>query len=365
MDRKITELYILTGVFCALIICTKSISTYEVIVNICYVSFLILIQLSKSIFKVNKYICTAMEALSIILFKYFGAIAVELFMPIVIYEIFNAGFMNFIAISIFIIADFLFFKGEAANFVIFSVLVNLYLYEGDKQYKIRHELKLLNKLQSARGYMLKEKMKNMHNLIKQKDTVAALRERNYMAQKVHDHLGHRITSSIMQLEVTKETLGKDNELSRKYLLTAMDSLRCGMEEVRGFLKNAKPGEKVISIEDIKKQLLEFQYSTNIKTHMDINGDVKRLKIEHIKVILENLREALTNTAKYSEASNIYFSINIYNKFARVEVRDDGKGSEGMSKNLGLRGMEERVEKIGGKIQFYNDNGFVINMIINI
>lgn len=52
-------------------------------------------------------------------------------------------------------------------------------------------------------------------------------------------------------------------------------------------------------------------------------------------------------------------------FYRVEIRDNGRGVEKLSKGLGLRGIEERLEEINGRVEYYNDNGFVVNMIIKI
>lgn len=365
MNFKITELYVLIGFFVVLIIGSQSTNSYDAIVNIIYVIILVSIQLFKGYFKKNKVLFNLLELLLIVILKSIGGISLELFLPVIIYEVFKASYMNYMLMIFFSIAGFVLFHIEFVNYIIFCIIINLYLYEADKQYKDKLGLKKLNKMQSAIGFMLQEKMLNMNKYLEQKDVVTALKERNYMVQKIHDHLGHRITSSIMQLEVTKETLGKDNEVSRKYLLSAIESLRWGMEEIRVFLRNAKPDDKIVSIEEIKKQLLEFQYSTNIKTHLDINGDINRINISVMRVIKENLREALTNAAKYSNASNMYLLINIYNKFLRVEIRDDGSGVKNINKSLGLKGMEERIENIGGKIQFYNDAGFAINMIINI
>ena len=38
-------------------------------------------------------------------------------------------------------------------------------------------------------------------------------------------------------------------------------------------------------------------------------------------------------------------------FYRVEVRDNGNGAEKLSKGLGLRGIEERLEEIIGQNKF--------------
>ncbi|SFU35477.1 Signal transduction histidine kinase [Clostridium sp. DSM 8431] len=350
--------------FCILLIGQDKLSSYDTIINISYVIFLVLLELSKYFLKINKNIISMFQIMIIIIVKIQGFSAVNLFIPLMVYEIFNWSIINFIVIITVISSNFTFFKEPISNEIIYTILLYLYLFEAESKFKDKIELKRLNKLQGLQKDMLQEKVVNIRKYMEQKDITAALKERNYMAQKIHDHMGHRVTSAIMQLEVVKETMGKSNEISMKYLLTAMDSLRCGMDEVREFLRNSKPGEGVVSLEEIKKDLLSFQYSTNIKTHIEIKGDIKRFKTSQIAVIQDNLREALTNASKYSKASNLYFSINVYNKFARIGIRDDGRGSSDITKSLGLMGMEERIEAINGKIQFYNDEGFVINMIIN-
>jgi signal transduction histidine kinase len=245
------------------------------------------------------------------------------------------------------------------------VLINLYLDEIRKKVEDEKELKEFSRGQRYESHLMEQKFLNLEKYIEQNNIVASLKERNYMAQQVHDHLGHRITSSLMQLEVTKETLGKDNELSKKYLISSMDNLREGMDEIRKVLKNIKPKEKVMGIEYIKEQLLKFQYSSGIKTSLKVTGDVERIGYRVWTILEDNIKEALTNAAKYSESSNVDISILVFNKFARIEIKDNGKGCTSITKSLGLMGMEQRIQSIGGRIQYDNNNGFIINMIINL
>ena len=144
----------------------------------------------------------------------------------------------------------------------------------------------------------------------------------------------------------------------------MSNLREGMEEIRDFLRQVKPGQAVIGIETIKELVLKFQYATGIETVFLCDGDTSAIKLMELRIIEDNIKEALTNAAKYSNATKITVSILVFNMFYRVEIRDNGRGVEKLSKGLGLRGIEERLEEINGRVEYYNDNGFVVNMIIN-
>ena len=112
----------------------------------------------------------------------------------------------------------------------------------------------------------------------------------------------------MQLEVTKEMIGNNDEIAKKYLDTAMGNLREGMEEIRDFLRQVKPGQAVIGIETIKELVLKFQYATGIETVFLCDGDTSAIRLMELRIMEENIKEALTNAAKYSNATKITVSI---------------------------------------------------------
>ena len=58
-------------------------------------------------------------------------------------------------------------------------------------------------------------------------------------------------------------------------------------------------------------------------------------------------EALTNVAKYAEASEVTVSVARANGFALIEVADDGVGGADQKRGSGLRGLTDRVEALDG------------------
>ncbi len=60
-------------------------------------------------------------------------------------------------------------------------------------------------------------------------------------------------------------------------------------------------------------------------------------------------EALTNTAKYAEASIVHVSVDARNGVLNVAVRDDGLGGADPNRGSGLLGLKDRAEAIGGTI----------------
>lgn len=365
MHKNISMLMIIMSVFGILDVIILGYQDVDVIIRITCIVGICILQLLNNFLEINEKIINFIQFLSILVLMNFGFYEISFLLPIVIFNIIRnkIHIVASIVINMGIIAYL--FRENFFYMAIYIMIVNLYLYEVKKQYEDSLELNEFNRGQRYENRLMVHKVRNLERYLEQNNIVTSLKERNFISQKLHDHLGHRITSSLMQLEVTKETIGNNDEIAKKYLITAMNNLREGMDEIRGVLSNVKPRDKVMGIENIKEQLLKFEYSTNIKTNLNIEGDTNKLILKIWMVIQDNLNEALTNAVKYSMADEIKLSIFIYNKIARIEIRDNGNGYKNLNKGLGLRGIEERVQSLGGRVEYYNDNGFVINMIFNL
>lgn len=362
MNKKITTLFMVIS----LLIMYLEIGYKEIIlINSIFIIALCIFQLLKNLFKVPFKIVTIIQIFILLISIKFLSKETFLLFPILFFELVKDKLSiekEMIFLSVIMIT---FLRENIAYLIIYTVILTLYLYEIKEREEESKNLKDIKKDNRKEKFIMEEKVSNFNKYLEQNEVVISLRERNIMAQKLHDHLGHRITSSIMQLEVTKETLGKNNEMSMKYLLNAMENLRVGMEEIRTVLRNVKPKDRIITIENIKKLLLEFQYNSGIKTYFYLEGEVEKLGVKRLIVIEENIKEALTNALKYSKASQIKVSILIYNKVARIEIKDNGQGSSTIKKGLGLIGMEERLEKINGNMKIDGSDGFTLNMILNL
>lgn len=366
MNKNLLKIMIIMGALgVALIIEQGENDKYLIIYNAISVICISILQIAKSIFKINYKVVTVLQLLLSILLQYFKILGIVFLIPILIFELVQDKISLISAISVNVLLLMIFSRDNLVFSVIYLIIINLYLYKAKEQMQIRNELMESNRATRDERYLMNEKIINFNKYLEQSNVMTTLRERNYLAQKLHDHLGHRITSSLMQLEVTKEILDKDVQTSRKYLVSAMDNLREGMDEIRELLRNVKPRDRIIGIEDIRESLLKFQFDTGINTILNVNGDINKLSLGQLVIIETNITEGLTNAAKYSKATEIQITFNIYNKFARIEIRDNGIGCKLINKGLGVRGIEERMNSINGRVEFYSENGFVINMIVDL
>jgi signal transduction histidine kinase len=67
-------------------------------------------------------------------------------------------------------------------------------------------------------------------------------------------------------------------------------------------------------------------------------------------------EALTNVAKYAQASRASVTIEVDDGTLVAEVSDDGVGGASMAGGSGLRGLEDRLDAIGGTLTVHSRAG---------
>ncbi len=192
-----------------------------------------------------------------------------------------------------------------------------------------------------------------------------LEERNAIAQKLHDELGHTLSGSTMQLEASLLMMDKNKEKAKDMLNVVIKNLRDGTESIRKILKSIKPENASINIQTIKMLTMEAQEKCGITIDLIYSSDIA--DIDYIKwhVITINIKEALTNMMKYSKATKCTIKFERLNKLYKISINDNGIGCNSIKRGMGLQGMDERTAKIGGQLILDGADGFSVIMLLPI
>lgn len=195
--------------------------------------------------------------------------------------------------------------------------------------------------------------------------LSQLEERNSLAQKIHDKVGHTIAGSIIQLEAAGTIIAKDRDKAAGIISAVTDNLKDGMESIRSTLRNIKPAQEQLGVNRLKLILEEFSMNHAIKTTLSYSGSLDAIKHLQWEIIMDNTKEALTNALKYSSATNINVKLEVMTRLIKAEVRDNGNGALSFKKGMGLTGMEERTENAGGKLIMDGSSGFSVITLLPI
>ena len=201
--------------------------------------------------------------------------------------------------------------------------------------------------------------------IRQSEYTFKLEERNRISQEIHDKIGHSMTGALFQMEAAKRLMETDPERSAELLQNAFNISKDGIENIRLTLKNMKPPTEQVGIHRLKLMIDDFNAKQPIKTVLTYEGDLDIISPIQWKIIHENVTEALTNAMKYSRATIVSVDLKVLNKLVRVEVKDNGAGTDTIKKGIGIIGMEERTAAVDGKMIVDSTHGFSVTTLLPI
>lgn len=179
---------------------------------------------------------------------------------------------------------------------------------------------------------------------------ATLSERNRIAREIHDNVGHMLTRSILQTGAIKvinhdEHLTKPLEQLQSTLDTAMDSMRKSVHDLHDESVNLR-----LALEDITQNVQGIEISMNYDMSDNIPKDIKYSFINIVK-------EAINNTLKHSNGDRMNIRLREHPAFYQLSITDNGSDIKIAGQGMGLSGIQERVNMLGGTIKLSTDKGF--------
>jgi two-component system, NarL family, sensor histidine kinase UhpB len=178
-------------------------------------------------------------------------------------------------------------------------------------------------------------------------------ERTRIAREVHDELGQALTSCKLDLSWIASKLPADLKplVEKARMLTAhIDST---IQTVRRISSELRPGvlDHLGLVAAIEWQANEFQNRTGIRC--DVRGRVREsMEDQELSTTFFRIfQETLTNVIRHAGATHVAVDLKEADGRITLEVRDNGRGigreDIDNSNSMGLLGMRERTELLGG------------------
>ena len=181
-----------------------------------------------------------------------------------------------------------------------------------------------------------------------------------IARELHDELGSALTSLKWELE----SIGKlGSEASKQRDFSTLQEKITGMRElidatittVQRLSSELRPHilDNLGLVAALEWQAQQFTARTRITCQFDSFADDTEVSQEQATAIFRIFQAALTNILRHAQATSVTIMIEEEAKEFILEVRDNGRGiteaeSSG-AQSLGLMGMRERAQLVGGRI----------------
>lgn len=186
----------------------------------------------------------------------------------------------------------------------------------------------------------------------QVERLAVVDERNRLSRELHDSLGHRLTVAVVQLEGAQRLASTDPERAGRMVGTVREQMKEALADLRRTLQALRsPSEDDLPLGPaLSKLTRQFQDATGLNVKLHVSPDLPPLPDQQRHTLYRGAQEALTNAQRHAQAGNVWVEVAPCSDGVRLTIDDDGRGlSDDPATGLGLRGLRERADALGGAL----------------
>jgi signal transduction histidine kinase len=178
-------------------------------------------------------------------------------------------------------------------------------------------------------------------------------ERRRLSRDLHDGAQQRLVALLLDLQLARDRWDNQPESSRALVDDALEHARAAVEELRDLASGIHPA--VLSQRGLDAALESLANRSSVPVELHVALD-ERLPSSAETAAYFVVAEALTNVAKYAEATHARVTVRREDGDAVVEIRDDGVGGADAAGGSGLRGLDDRVGALDGTIELESPPG---------
>ena len=182
-------------------------------------------------------------------------------------------------------------------------------------------------------------------------------ERATLARELHDQLGQSLVALSLNLEAIK---GELSPASRARVPESMRVIKKMIEQVQTLAFELRPStlDEFGLVEALRNLVTSFGERAGVRASFTPTPTDARAPAEIETACFRIVQEALTNVARHARARHVAVTLTARDAALEVTVRDDGVGFnvEQLRTGLGLVGMGERAEFVGGRLDIESAPG---------
>jgi signal transduction histidine kinase len=178
-------------------------------------------------------------------------------------------------------------------------------------------------------------------------------ERRRLERNLHDGAQQRLVSLALTLRLARLKLEKNPVEADQLLTEASDELQSALGDLRELARGIHPA--VLADRGLEPALELLANHVHLPVELEARLPT-RLPSTVEAAVYYVAAEGLTNVAKYADATAATVRLNASNKTVVLHIGDNGAGGADPSRGTGLRGLADRVEALGGKLELHSPPG---------
>jgi len=203
-------------------------------------------------------------------------------------------------------------------------------------------------------------LKNKELLLSQQEVkhLARTSERERIARDLHDLIGHTFSVISLKAELAEKLIDNDTVKAKHEIQLLGNISREALKQIREVVTGYRTS-------DLNTELAHAKYvleSNDISFEYEFESGEVEIDDSINKELAIILKELVTNILKHSEATRVKAHISIENSKINLQVIDNGQGFKKQHRQgFGLKGINERVSKLSGKLSVFSENGVEFNI----
>jgi signal transduction histidine kinase len=180
-----------------------------------------------------------------------------------------------------------------------------------------------------------------------------LEERRRLERDLHDGAQQRLVSMALNIRLARAKLNEDPLAADQLLASAGEELDSALEELRELARGIHPA--VLTDRGLGTALETLANRAPVPVELGALPE-GRLPVGVELAAYFVVAEALTNVAKYAQATHATVQVERHNGRVLVEVADDGVGGADPGDGTGLRGLADRLAVLEGRLEVDSERG---------
>lgn len=184
-------------------------------------------------------------------------------------------------------------------------------------------------------------------------------ERKSISRELHDAVGQSLSAALFELRNLNALLPQDASSLHRHAATIRGLVEHTVAMVRNMALLLRPSmlDDLGLVPALEWQARDVSKRTGLVVDVSADDLPDDLPDEHKTCIYRIVQEALHNVVKHASAQSVEIAVSHRDGEIRLSVRDNGQGFEpGRDKGLGLIGIEERAENLGGSLLVESNPG---------
>ena len=337
--------------FAIILLYQAAVMTPAVFFLFLFAAFLMTVRLR---FRLNP-VTAWIDIILVIVIGFFNIGILWFLLPIVFYVVSHGKFASLLPLIVVVIhLEHLNLSWIAM--LIFAILIGLIMLVFNAKYTL---LLKDNDGLRKKGLDLEKTHNQLIQEVAETEMLAAINERQKIAEKLHDDLGHELTAAHLALKAYNHLRTTDSKKAETFLTQTNERLDLSLTRLKDTVQNTEPMQ-VYGIDRFKKQLSSVpELPINFKSH----GLIQNIPTYVWQLLHTTLKESLTNILKHAKPSYVNVVLESTAYIVRLKIENDGMIKTFTGYGHGLTYMRKRYQAMQGSISVQTDDPFTIIAVI--